>query len=493
MNIISYNSILYCSQIVAFSPLTRIDVYYILKVICKRIMKSLKEKYMDPDASRSTTGLIVLFIFIILRAYFIVCEHAVMEINDSKVKLFAEKDKRYKALLKLIETPNKMMTAFSIQRAFSSVLISICSVIAFNPSLTKLLNGILNDVGIEVLEIVSIVIISLLTAMVIVVFTDTVPRQLAISIKDNFAVKCVGSVRLLIYTLALFSAITSAFSTLIFKIIRVPVSSEKDVVTEEEILMMVEAGNETGIIEANQRTMINNIFGFGDVTVSEVMTHRTDLVAVDVEAKITQIVTLVINEGFSRIPVYEKNIDNIIGVLYIKDLLCLIGYEKIEGIDIAQFIRKVMYIPETSKCNDVFEKMTLKKAQIAIVVDEYGGTAGIVTMEDLLEEIVGNIQDEYDDEEAEFFEISEGVYVIDGSADPEDILPQLKVVLPDDHSYDTMSALFVDVLGRIPNKDETSSIEYKGLELTALVMEDNWVTKIKARVLEENQIEQGTE
>ena len=365
--------------------------------------------------------------------------------------------------------------------------------IAFNPSLTKLLNGILNDVGIEVLEIVSIVIISLLTAMVIVVFTDTVPRQLAISIKDNFAVKCVGSVRLLIYTLALFSAITSAFSTLIFKIIRVPVSSEKDVVTEEEILMMVEAGNETGIIEANQRTMINNIFGFGDVTVSEVMTHRTDLVAVDVEAKITQIVTLVINEGFSRIPVYEKNIDNIIGVLYIKDLLCLIGYEKIEGIDIAQFIRKVMYIPETSKCNDVFEKMTLKKAQIAIVVDEYGGTAGIVTMEDLLEEIVGNIQDEYDDEEAEFFEISEGVYVIDGSADPEDILPQLKVVLPDDHSYDTMSALFVDVLGRIPNKDETSSIEYKGLELTALVTEDNWVTKIKARVLEENQIEQGTE
>ena len=174
-------------------------------------------------------------------------------------------------------------------------------------------------------------------------------------------------------------------------------------------------------------------------------------------------------------------------------MLCLIGYEKIEGIDIAQFIRKVMYIPETSKCNDVFEKMTLKKAQIAIVVDEYGGTAGIVTMEDLLEEIVGNIQDEYDDEEAEFFEISEGVYVIDGSADPEDILPQLKVVLPDDHSYDTMSALFVDVLGRIPNKDETSSIEYKGLELTALVTEDNWVTKIKARVLEENQIEQGTE
>jgi putative hemolysin len=327
--------------------------------------------------------------------------------------------------------------------------------------------------------------------MVIVVFTDTIPRHIAINVKDSFAVKCVGVVKLLISVLSVFSTIASVVSTLICKIIRVPVSSEKDVVTEEEILMMVEAGNEKGIIEENQRTMINNIFEFGDVTVSEVMTHRTDLVSVDVNTKISQIVTLAINEGFSRIPVYENTIDNIIGVLYIKDLLCLIGYEKIDEIDISQFIRKVMYVPETSKCNDVFEKMTLKKAQIAIVVDEYGGTAGMVTMEDLLEEIVGNIQDEYDDEEAELSEISEGVYVIDGSADPEDILPQLKVILPDDHNYDTMSALFVDILGRIPNRDETPSVEYQGLELTALVTEDNWVTKIKARIMETEQIEQG--
>lgn len=447
---------------------------------------------MDPDASRSTTiFLVILFIFVILRAYFAVCEHAIMEINDSKVKTLAEKDKNYKKLLKLIETPTKMMIAFSIQRALSSVFISICSILSFNPILTNFLGRVLNGVKSGVLQAVSILIISLLTAMVIVVFTDTIPRHIAINVKDSFAVKCVGVVKLLISVLSVFSTIASVVSTLICKIIRVPVSSEKDVVTEEEILMMVEAGNEKGIIEENQRTMINNIFEFGDVTVSEVMTHRTDLVSVDVNTKISQIVTLAINEGFSRIPVYENTIDNIIGVLYIKDLLCLIGYEKIDEIDISQFIRKVMYVPETSKCNDVFEKMTLKKAQIAIVVDEYGGTAGMVTMEDLLEEIVGNIQDEYDDEEAEFSEISEGVYVIDGSADPEDILPQLKVILPDDHNYDTMSALFVDILGRIPNRDETPSVEYQGLELTALVTEDNWVTKIKARIMETEQIEQG--
>ena len=250
-----------------------------------------------------------------------------MEINDSKVKTLAEKDKNYKKLLKLIETPTKMMIAFSIQRALSSVFISICSILSFNPILTNFLGRVLNGVKSGVLQAVSILIISLLTAMVIVVFTDTIPRHIAINVKDSFAVKCVGVVKLLISVLSVFSTIASVVSTLICKIIRVPVSSEKDVVTEEEILMMVEAGNEKGIIEENQRTMINNIFEFGDVTVSEVMTHRTDLVSVDVNTKISQIVTLAINEGFSRIPVYENTIDNIIGVLYIKDLLCLIGYE----------------------------------------------------------------------------------------------------------------------------------------------------------------------
>ena len=243
---------------------------------------------------------------------------------------------------------------------------------------------------------------------------------------------------------------------------------------------MVDAGNETGVIEESQREMINNIFEFGDSVVSEVMTHRTDLCAADVESKIGDIVYLAINEGYSRIPVYEGTVDSIIGIIYVKDLLCLVGCEHSEDFTVRQFMRKVMYIPETCKCADAFENMTKTKSQVAIVVDEYGGTAGMVSLEDLLEEIVGNIQDEYDDEKADIIQISDGVFIVSGDANPEDAEEIIGIQLPEGHNYDTMSAFIVDLLGRIPDEDETPSVKYGDFEFTVLLTEDNWITKIKA-------------
>ena len=149
-------------------------------------------------------------------------------------------------------------------------------------------------------------------------------------------------------------------------------------------------------------------------------------------------------------------------------------------------MREAMYIPETNKCSDVFETMTLKKTQMAVVVDEYGGTAGIITIEDLLEEIVGNIQDEYDEEEQEFEKIDDNIYTVLGSADPEDIFPKLGLEIPDDFNYDTMSAFIVNLLGRIPSEDEMPSVIYENIEFTVLLVEDNWISKIKAVKLSGN-------
>jgi putative hemolysin len=220
--------------------------------------------------------------------------------------------------------------------------------------------------------------------------------------------------------------------------------------------------------------------------VSEVMTHRTDLCAADVETKIGDMVYLAINEGYSRIPIYEDTVDSIIGILYVKDLLCLVGCEHSEGFTVRQFMRKVKYIPETCKCSDAFEEFTKEKCQAAVVVDEYGGTAGMITLEDLLEEIVGNIQDEYDDEKADISEISEGVYTISGDMNPEDAAEILDIQLPEDHNYDTMSAFIVDLLGRIPDEDETPSVKYNDVEFTVLIAEDNWVSRIKAEKIKNN-------
>lgn len=244
--------------------------------------------------------------------------------------------------------------------------------------------------------------------------------------------------------------------------------------------MMVDAGNETGVIEESQREMINNIFEFGDADISDVMTHRKDICAVDVNSKIGDIVYLAINEGYSRIPVYQESVDNIIGIIYVKDLLCLVGCEHSEDFTVNQFMRKVKYLPETCKCSDAFETLTKEKAQCAIVVDEYGGTAGLVSLEDILEEIVGNIQDEYDNEKAEIVQISDNIYTISGDTHPEDAEEILGIELPKEHNYDTMSAFIVDLLGRIPEEDETPTVKYENVEFTVLLVEDNWISKIKA-------------
>ena len=267
-----------------------------------------------------------------------------------------------------------------------------------------------------------------------------------------------------------------------------------DAVTEEDIIQMVEEGNETGVIEESQREMINNIFEFDDIVVSDVMTHRTEIVAVEVEEPISSVIHTVIQEGYSRMPVYQGNIDNIVGILMAKELLCLAGQDNLEHYHIRHFMREVVFVPETAKCKHVLQEMALKKSQLAVVVDEYGGTAGIVSMEDILEEIVGNIQDEYDEEEIEMRKVSDAVYIIKGTADPDDILPQLGITLPEGREFDTMSGFVVELLGRIPEAEETPSVQYESVRFTVLLIEDNWVSKIKAQILQpEPQKEEGME
>ena len=267
-----------------------------------------------------------------------------------------------------------------------------------------------------------------------------------------------------------------------------------DAVTEEDIIQMVEEGNETGVIEESQREMINNIFEFDDIVVSDVMTHRTEIVAVEVEEPISSVIHTVIQEGYSRMPVYQGNIDNIVGILMAKDLLCLAGRDNLEHYHIRHFMREVVFVPETAKCKHVLQEMALKKSQLTVVVDEYGGTAGIVSMEDIREEIVGNIQDEYEEEEIEMRKVSDAVYIIKGTADPDDILPQLGITLPEGREFDTMSGFVVELLGRIPEAEETPSVQYESVLFTVLLIEDNWVSKIKAQILQpEPQKEEGME
>ena len=254
---------------------------------------------------------------------------------------------------------------------------------------------------------------------------------------------------------------------------------------EKEILMMVDEGNEMGALKEQTHRVINNVFAFADLAAGDVMTHRTDMVAVSENAAISEVVKTAIDTGFSRIPVYQESVDHIIGVICVKDLLCLIGAdnEVVDKADIKTFQRDIIYLPKTLSCKEVSRRLSEKKMQMAVIIDEYGGTAGVVTMEDIIESIVGNIQDEYDNEEEDLIENPDGTFIIDGMADVSKILPKLGLELPDDDDFDeirTMSGFIVNLLGHIPEPDETPEVLYEGVLFAGLVIEDMCITKIKA-------------
>lgn len=249
--------------------------------------------------------------------------------------------------------------------------------------------------------------------------------------------------------------------------------------TEDEILSLMDAGAENGEIEASSVELINNVFEFGDLKISDVMTHRVNISAVEESATTDDIVYLALEEGFSRIPVYSESIDDIVGIILVKDLLCLIGKDDPEKYTAKDFIREVIYIPESCPCDDAFKQLTESKSGMAVAVDEYGGTAGLVTVEDLIESVMGNIQDEYDDEEINIKALGRGKYQVDGECDPEEVLELFGYELPEDHDYDTIAGFVTDLLGYIPESaDKNPHADYEDIRFVVTEVSDNCISKL---------------
>lgn len=427
--------------------------------------------------SDGLTDCLLIIAAVIIKAYCSAAEAAVTEISDAKVRSFENGSKSQKRLYRLLEKPARLITAFAANRIFFAVLIAYLAFHAFLEPLKSAFGNIM-PFG---TTFASAAVILLGTTLVLTALCDALPR--AFVTRDNcesFALSCVPAVNIIAALAKPFTAFSGLLVALAAKISGKASFSSGDGITEEEILMMVDAGNETGVIEENQKEMINNVFDFDDLKVSDVMTHRTDVTAVDISAEIADVVSAAIDSGFSRIPVYKDSIDSIVGIICVKDLLCMIGSDTLNSVGVSDFIRDVIYIPETADCTNAFRQLSEHKMQLAVVVDEYGGTAGIVTMEDIVESIVGNIQDEYDDETEDIVKLSDGSFIIDGTAEPEKVLDRLGIVLPEDNDFDTVSGLLVNLLGRIPEKNETPSVEYGGCTFTVLLTEDMCITKVKA-------------
>ncbi len=444
----------------------------------------------DPD---SLISVILFFIFLLLTALFTAGDAALISLSDNTLKKYAEsaderKQKKAQLILRMLERPSCFKFSSSVEISLCAFAACFCFTHAWASTIISLLSqkAVLLHLPDWLIPTLTVLIGIFLCGYIILVFGQHLPKNLADAHPEGIAFSLVRLLWILkgvfLPAVWLVRGTTGLFS----RLFGIDLKEIEGSVTEEDIRMLVDVGNETGIIEESQRDMINNIFEFDDRTAGDIMTHRVDLVAVSEHDKISDIIYLAINEGFSRIPVYSDSIDNIVGVIYVKDLLCLVGTAGTNDFKIAHFIRSVPYVPETARCRELFKEFTSQKTHLAVVIDEYGGTAGIITMEDLLETIVGNIQDEYDDEQEDIIQINENTYSIAGSAYLEDVFKILHLDMEEDDSlrdYDTLGGLITDLLGRIPDEKENPVIRYQNIEFTVLLVEERHIERIRAVIL----------
>ncbi|HQB32334.1 MAG TPA: hemolysin family protein, partial [Erysipelotrichaceae bacterium] len=354
--------------------------------------------------------IILLIVLIALNAFFAASELAIVSFNDAKLeKLANEGNKKAKALYNLTVKPTKFLSTIQIGVTLSGFLSSAVAADTFADYIVYWLRDL--QIPSSTVRLVSIFGITLILSFVTLVFGELLPKRIAMKDPEKISFAVVGPISFFYSVLKPLVWVVSKTVDAIANSLGIKESDGQQEFTEEEIRIMVDAGTEKGFIEYDEKKMIDNIFDFNDRTVGEIMTHRTDMVSLSIEADLDTVVKTFLETGYSRIPVYDEDIDDIEGIIYLKDLLKLLAADSRHDFRVSDFLRKVMFVYENMKCDELLPLFQKQKIHIAIVLDEYGGTYGIVTMEDLLEFIVGNIQDEYDDEEEEITEIKENHYI----------------------------------------------------------------------------------
>ena len=420
--------------------------------------------------------LIFLFILILLNAYFAATEIAFIYLNDAKIeKQVKDGNKKAKQIQKMLKNPSKFLATIQIGITLAGFLSSAFASDAFAGMLAPVLNEWMPFISIATWQNISIVIITIILSFFTLVFGELVPKRLAMKYYEKISFATIGVIKGISVVTAPFVKLLTWSTNLVSKIFGVG-EQEDEIVTEEEIKMMVNQGEEKGSIEENEKELINNVFEFNDIIASEIMTYRTDIYAIEINEDVYEILDEIDEYKYSRIPVYEETIDDIKGILFLKDILKLVSTRK--EFKIADIMRDAYFVPESKPIDEIFAELQANKMQMAIVVDEYGGTAGLLTMEDILEELVGNIFDEYDDVEVEYKRLDDNTYLIDGSVSLYEMKKILDIELPEG-DYETLSGYLIEKLGRLPEENEHPVIEDEHLTYKIEEYEDRRIKWVK--------------
>ncbi len=423
-------------------------------------------------------SLVVIF-FVLVNAFFSGTEMAVISLNDTKMRKLAEDgDKNATRMLNFLNNPGTFLATIQVGVTLAGFLSSAFAANNFARRLAVMVDPEgLSRWPVPVFTILITVILSYFS----LVLGELVPKRVAQKNPEKWAYRAYGIVRTFGVITKPFVKLLTASTNAVLILFRIDPNEKDKAVTEEEIRMMVDVGSESGNIEDTEREMIDNVFEFNDKEVSEVMTHRKKIIAIPDDASYEDAIKVATEERFSRIPVYNGTIDNIVGILHIKDLLGV----KNDTYDLSELMRDPLIVHEGRKIASLFSEMKKGGLQMAVIVDEYGGTMGICTIEDMIEELVGSITDEFDDEERQnLIKLSNGDLIVSGDTTLSDLEGLLDIEFDEDE-YDTIAGLVIQNLDRVPEEREKPIVTYKNLSIKVLHVEDRWISKVLIHVLPE--------
>ena len=440
------------------------------------------------DGSSPLWAVMVFLLFIIINGILYGFGSAIQKVSESEVeKRQQEGDKKSRWLLDVVNNPVMVVNTILTVGTLLSILAGYVGIREIVPYMYTALNGVsaFSYIPDALLRGICVVIVVLLVLILLVAVGVISAKKLFTCNPHQWVYRTAGLVRLIV---KLFYPITFLIMKLSNGLVRLlgvdPHHNEEDV-TEEEIISMVDDAHEQGVIEENEAEMIQNIMEFSDKEAQDIMTHRKNVSAIEVNTPLAEALSYMLNGSNSRYPVYREDIDDIIGILHLKDAMKQMTFENKGDVPVGQIpdlIREASYIPETRSINDLFKRMQAKKIHMAVVVDEYGQTSGIVTMEDILEEIVGNILDEYDEDDHFIVEQLDDSYLMKGLTPLEEVGEVLDIDF-EDEDYETLNGYLTSLLGHIPNMQEDKEVRVNGYLFTILGVENNTIQKVRVEKL----------
>lgn len=437
---------------------------------------------MDNNSDNLLLQVFLILLLIVINAFFSASEIAVISSNKNRINHLAnEGDKRAKALLRLVEEPNRFLATIQVGITLAGFLASASAAVSISEHLAKVLDKINIPLIANASNGISLIVVTILLSYFTLVLGELLPKRIALQNAEKYALAVAGTINFISKAAFPFVKILTVSTNILVRIFHANADQVEEKVTEEEIRMMIHVGEESGVLNETEKEMIDGIFEFDNTLARRVMTPRTSVFSLDVNTPIDEIIDQVLEEQYSRIPVFDDSRDNILGILYMKDLFTEILKKDKNEIKINQLLRPAYFVPETKNIDILFRELQMSKNHMAVLVDEYGSFSGIVTIEDLIEEVMGNIFDEHDEdfEYDEFIQKLDGnTYLVHGLMSIDDVNEKLNLKLPEEH-FDTIGGFVIDLIGNIPEEGEESVVEYENIVFKVEKITDRRIELLK--------------